>query len=97
MPAPRSFDKKAFQGTYELDQKLKVGFSLISGAMLIGASLFPAVQSISLYLPILSWLMGLGVALVLLGSFFQWKSGGATGPYSTCAMGCRCWCGYAEF
>ncbi len=80
-PAPRSFDKKAFQGTYELDQKLKVGFSLVTGAMFIGASLLPAVQNASLYLPILSWLMGLGVASVLLGAFLQWKSGGATGPY----------------
>jgi hypothetical protein len=80
-PAPRSFDKKAFQGTYELDQKLKVGFSLITGAMFIGASFLPGIQNASLYLPVLSWLMGLGVAFVLLGAIIQWKSGGVTGPY----------------
>jgi hypothetical protein len=81
VPPPRAFDKKDFQGSHQINRRLQVLVSVLSGAILIAASYLPAVRAGAVYLPLLSWLLGLGVALVLLGASFNLISGGVEGPF----------------
>jgi hypothetical protein len=80
-PPPRTFDKSAFQGSHQLDRHLQSSFSLITGVFFIAVSYLPAAQEAAFFLPILSWLLWIGVGFILLGAIINIRSGGAEGPF----------------
>jgi hypothetical protein len=81
VPPPRPIDKSKFQGSYEMDRRLQISVSLVTGAILLGVSFLPAVQAAGLYLPILTWLTWIGLGFIILAAIINLRSGGASGPY----------------